>query len=171
MKKTYYSWSHIEGACLDIVRQMYINNWKPDYIVGITRGGLIPATLISHYIKIPMNTLNVSLRDYTSKESNCWMAEDAFGYKQQQKKILLVDDINDTGETIKWIKDDWKSCCIPNHELWDTVWGDNVRIATLTSNLSSKETVDYYKWECNKAEDDVWIVYPWEDFWNEQKIS
>lgn len=170
MKKIYYNWQQIEGACVDIVRQMQQDNWQPDYIVGITRGGAIPAVLISQYLDVPMNALKVSLRDASNTESNCWMAEDAYGYsgpfgKPITKNILVVDDINDTGATIAWIKQDWQSGCLPDDARWNSVWGHNVRFATLTTNMASKETADYSVWEVNKAEEDCWLVYPWEDFW------
>ena len=162
MKKVYYSWSQVEGACLDIARQMSVHDWKPDYIVGITRGGLVPANLLSQYTGIKMYTLNVSLRDGDGGESNLWMAEDAFN----NKKILIVDDINDTGATVNWIKQDWPSGCFPDNEKWNHVWGDNVRFAVLTHNQSSEfKDPDYNVWTVNKAEDDCWLVYPWEDFW------
>jgi hypoxanthine phosphoribosyltransferase len=107
------------------------------------------------------------------------MAEDAFGYVSKidrddvwskstsdpkvKKNILVVDDINDTGATFAWIKQDWQSGCLPDDPNWDTVWGQNVRFAVMTENLSSEfEEVNYHWHEVNKAEDDVWLVYPWE---------
>ena len=189
MKKIYYNWRQIEGACLEIARQLGKDNWRPDYIVGITRGGLIPATMLSQYLGVQMNTLNVSLRDGGECESNLWMAEDAFGYVNKEdreivtiegsgvpiesdptdparrKNILVVDDINDTGATIKWIKKDWQSGCLPDNYHWNSIWGKNVRFAVLTDNLASKEDVDYSVWEVNKAEKICWCVYPWEEYW------
>jgi hypoxanthine phosphoribosyltransferase len=179
MKKIYYSWSLIEGACLDIARQLQKDNWRPDYIVGITRGGAIPAVLLSQYLGIPMKPLQVSLRDGGDCVSDCGMAEDAFGYVSKEirefdhipcnvesaKNILIVDDINDQGSTIAWIKQDWESGCMPDSDRWDYVWNNNVRFATLTNNLASKESVDYSVWEVNKAEEDCWLVYPWEEYW------
>ena len=172
MKKVYYTWQQVEGACLDIARQINNSNWRPDYIVGITRGGLVPAVLLSQYLEVPMQSLDVSLRDGGQCVSNCGMAEDAYGFNAAEKdgdplckNILVVDDINDQGSTIAWIKQDWQSSCLPNDARWNYVWGHNVRFATLTNNLSSKETVDYSVWEVNKAEDDCWLVYPWENFW------
>ena len=79
MKKIYYSWSQIEGACLEIARQLQQDNWRPDYIVGITRGGAVPSILLSQYIGIPMRPLEVSLRDGGNCTSDLGMAEDAFG--------------------------------------------------------------------------------------------
>jgi hypoxanthine phosphoribosyltransferase len=171
MKKIFYSWKDVQGAVIDIARQLHQDDWRPDYIVGITRGGLIPATLLSQYLDTKMHTLGVSLRDSeTGPESNLWMAEDAYGYNREDgvpaaKNILIVDDINDSGATIAWIKQDWQSGCLPNDARWDHVWGQNVRFATLSNNVGSKETVDYSVWEVSKAEEDCWLVYPWEDFW------
>lgn len=168
MKKQYYTWHDIEGACLEIARQIRCSDWTPDYIVGITRGGLIPANLLSQYLNIPMSTLNVSLRDHAVTESNCWMAEDALSINDplERKNILIVDDINDTGATINWIKDDWQSVCYPDNIDWkDNIWHKSVRFAALTDNMSSDATVDFNNWEINKDEEDIWIVFPWEEFW------
>lgn len=193
MKKVYYTWRQIEGAVIDIARQLQKDQWRPDYVVGITRGGAIPAVMLSQYLGVPMRPLAVSLRDGGECVSDCGMAEDAFGYPKQEihvddendigavldaassllempeapgyKNILVVDDINDSGATIAWIKKDWPSSCLPDDPDWEHVWGNNVRFATLTNNLASKETVDYTVWEVNKAEEDCWLVYPWEEFW------
>lgn len=165
MKKIYYTWKDVQGAVIDIARQMQVDNWKPDYVVGITRGGLAPAVMLSQYLGVKMETLKVQLRDGGECESNLWMAEEAFGYDAPPKNILIVDDINDSGATIDWIKKDWQSGCFPDGSRWQEMWGTNVRIATLTNNTASSEEVDYSVWEVNKAEEDCWLVYPWEDFW------
>jgi len=147
VEKLYVNWNDIDHMVDDLINQMFADNWKPDYIVGITRGGLTPAIMMSHKTGIKMYTLDVRLRDGgtdSNLESNLWMAEDA----RLGKKILLVDDINDTGETIGWIKDDWQS--------------DNMKFAMLIENEASKVSSDYNCKTVNKFEKDVWIVYPWE---------
>ena len=183
MKKKYYSWDDVEHAANKIIVQMYNDNWRPDYIVGITRGGLPLAVLLSHKLNCRMETLKVKLRDCKDGEqceTNCWMAEDAFGYVStfdrdgifeevvsspaKKKNILIVDDINDTGATFNWIKQDWQGGCLPHDPDWDTVWGQNVRFAVMTQNWASEfEHIDYYWDEVNKAEEDVWLVYPYEE--------
>ena len=165
IKKHYYSWSDIETMCTSIVHQMYADNWRPDYIIGLTRGGNVPATIISNMTGIRCEALKVSLRDDTSEnESNLWMAEDAFGHNKEPMNILIIDDINDTGATFNWIMQDWRSGCLPSDNRWDAVWNNNVRFATLTDNLASEftEHCAYTCHEINKAEEDVWLVYPWE---------
>ena len=113
--KFYYTWTDIENCCLDIVNKMYADEWRPDYIVGITRGGNVRATNISNMTGIGCEALKVSLRDDNRvSESACWMAEDAFGYPHsdsggQGKNILIVDDINDSGTTFKVVTDIFKN--------------------------------------------------------------
>lgn len=181
MKKLYVSELDIRDYVNKISFKMYKDGWRPDYIVGITRGGLVPAVYMSHAIDVPMHTLEVSLRDGGDTESNGWMAEDAFGYVSSsagprpggepttdpslRKNILILDDINDTGATLDWIIEDWQDSNLPNATAWaDGIWNGNVRFAVLFDNLASKfsRKIDYSAVEINKAEEDVWIVYPWE---------
>jgi hypoxanthine phosphoribosyltransferase len=152
VKKKFYTWGHVEKMCTQLVTQLYDSEWKPDYIVGVTRGGNVPATILSNMTGIRCEAVKVALRDGESGKSGDsidWMAQDAL----DGKKILVVDDINDTGATFQWIADDWKL----NGD-------DNVRFAVLTENLSSDfDRVQYSCDEVNKAEEDVWLVYPWEN--------
>ena len=166
----------------NIMRQVTIDLFRPDYVVGITRGGLVPALMISHYLNIPMHTLKVSLRsDPPDTESNSWMAEDAFGYVSpedqaiiksrwdpiKRKNILIVDDINDSGATFDRIKQDWIGSCFPDEkEVWNSVWNHNVKFAVLVDNeASSFEGIDYFGEAINKVEDPIWIRFPWERWW------
>ncbi len=193
MNKQAITYQELNGLVAKICRDITISGFKPDYVVGLTRGGLIPAVMISHYLNVPMHTLKVSLRDDVDTESNCWMAEDALGPQTNKriienendigsvleaasdlleqgdlyKNILIVDDINDTGATLNWIMKDWPASCFPDDPAWDEVWNQNVKFAVLVDNLSSDCNVkmDYVGFEVNKAEKDVWIDFPWEDWW------
>jgi uncharacterized protein len=193
MNKLIINHTELNGLVSKICRDITISGWRPDYVVGLTRGGLIPAVMISHYLNVPMYSLSVSLRDNdTGPESNSWMAEDALGPNSRErfienpvdvsgileaaadllengtyKEILIVDDINDTGATFNWIMKDWKSGCFPNDPSWDEVWNNNVKFAVLVDNLASKCDVkmDFVGREINKAENDVWVDFPWEDWW------
>ena len=182
MHKLILSNEDVNGLLGKICRDITLDDWRPDYVVGLTRGGLTAAVMISHYFKIPCETLKVSLRDGGESESNCWMAEDAFGYIPDgplregidkrsdatfKKKILVVDDINDSGATINWIMQDWPGSCLPNDPDWQYVWGNNVRYAVLVDNLSSQAELSpsYTGQTINKAEQDVWVDFPWESWW------
>jgi hypoxanthine phosphoribosyltransferase len=186
MNKLVINNQQLSGLVSKICRDIVISGWRPDYIVGLSRGGLTPAVMISHYLNVPMYTLNVSLRDSnTGPESNLWMAEDALGHTDKTidpmlddpmsllqegraKDILIVDDINDTGATFNWIMKDWPSGCFPEDPTWENeVWNQNVKFAVLVDNLASRCTanMDFVGMEINKAEKDVWVDFPWEDWW------
>jgi hypoxanthine phosphoribosyltransferase len=162
MIKQSLSWDEVTCLVNDLARQVSLSNWKPDYIVGLVRGGCVPAVMLSHYLNVPCETLKVSLRDGGSCESNLWMAEDAY----EGKNILVVDDINDSGATINWIKQDWPSGCFPDDEKWAKIWENNVKFAVLVDNSASNAYSDFCGMTVNKAENDVWIDFPWESFWN-----
>ena len=152
MNNIYLTNTDIQKYVSTIVSQLYKDNWRPDYIVGITRGGLTPSVMLSQFTGIKMHTLDVRLRDGDEKESNVSMADDA----QLGKNILVLDDINDTGATFNWIMDDW-----------DVNNATNVRFAVLMDNIASdcKVNMSYVGTEINKAEDPSWIVFPWEEWW------
>jgi xanthine phosphoribosyltransferase len=194
MNKLVIKQQEFNGLVSKLCRDIVNSGWRPDYIVGLTRGGLVPAVMISQYLEIPMHALSVSLRDSdTGPESNLWMAEDALGPRTRErivddandiagilqaanslleegstyKNILIVDDINDTGATLNWIMQDWASGCFPDDPAWEEVWNQNVKFAVVVDNIASKcaTKMDYVGMEVNKAENDVWIDFPWEDWW------
>lgn len=175
MNKRIIDYKEYCGLVAKICRDITLSEWKPDYVVGITRGGLMPAVMISHYLNIPMQSIDISLRDGGECESNLWMAEDAFGYHTHRggavegkaKNILIVDDINDTGATLNWLMSDWPSGCFPDDPTWEEIWNNNVKFAVIVDNLASrcKVDMDFVGIEVNKAENDVWIEFPYEEWW------
>ena len=67
------------------------------------------------------------------------------------KKYLVIDDINDSGATLNRLAQ------YMNEQTW--------RSAVLINNLPSPFEPDYQGFEINKDEEDVWVVYPWEAWW------
>jgi xanthine phosphoribosyltransferase len=193
MIKRTVSWTEYQGLVGKLARDISVSGWRPDYIVGITRGGALPAVMLSHYLDVPMYTLDVKLRDHINTESNLWMAGDALGSQSRErlvadendidsileaasglleegdnfKNILIVDDMNDSGATINWIIQDWQAGCFPHDPSWEEVWNGNVKFAVLFDNLGSNCNVkmDFVGEEINKAENDIWIDFPYEDWW------
>lgn len=150
-KKAYYSWEEVAGLTQDIIRQTTVDGKQFDAVVGLTRGGLTPAVLISQYLDIPMHTLKVSLRDHVGKDDLELMAGFLGINDTIKKHVLVIDDINDTGATINAIKDVWDS--------------NYVTYAVLFNNEASEAEVDYSAKDINKLENDAWIIFPWEDWW------
>ena len=138
------TWDDYNELVSSIASQM--GDWEPQAIVGLTRGGLIPAVQFSHMFNVKLYTLNISLRDGKAPSTK-------FNWKQLEKyeRILIVDDINDSGATL--------------HEVHNQFYGNalhNPRFATLLSKRSSKMSVDYVGEHINSTKENDWIVFPWE---------
>ena len=143
--RKYYSWDDVQKCAHKLALEMYKNNFRPNYIVGLNRGGLPLSVILSHLLDCNHYTLDVRLRD------------------KMRKQILVVDDINDTGATFDWIKQDWESGCLPDSIGWEDVWHENVRFATMCEKTHTNfGNVDYVWEEIDTSEKDTWIVFPWE---------
>lgn len=124
--------------------------WIPDFVIGIGRGGLVPAVFISHRLNLPMLSI-----DHSSKEPG--FADELLGKVAAKSaagtKLLFIDDINDSGGTIDYIRRILaQNGC--DH--------GNLRFAVLLNNLRSKVEVDYWSQVIDRAADKRWFVFPWE---------
>jgi hypoxanthine phosphoribosyltransferase len=70
------------------------------------------------------------------------------------KNILVIDDINDTGKALTEISNYFTF----NYEA-------NFKYSTLISNVTSTFEVDYFSIDINKFEEEIWIIFPWENWW------
>lgn len=149
-----YSYSDFHNGIERIVQQVKDSNFEPSYIVGIVRGGAVPAVYLSHKLKLPVVMVHWNTRDETQwgNESNCWIPEDI----NNGDKILLVDDIVDGGDTIKELLNDW------NSSISDELEVDNIRVAAMYYNTAQDVNVDYFDRAINREEDKRWIIFPWE---------
>lgn len=125
-------------------------DWRPSFLIGIGRGGLVPAVFLSHATGLP--TLSV---DYSSQVPD-FAAEPLRKLArrtQQDERLLFVDDINDTGRTIVHLR----------QVLADAgAIAANVRFATLIDNVRSLARVDYAARVIDRAVTKDWFVFPWE---------
>ena len=148
--KKFYTWKQIETMSLflaDLVEPKLFT-----HIIGISRGGCIPATIISHKLNIPMIPVKLSTRDHADEMIPDFPIGHGDGYHYiDQYNFLVVDDINDTGETFKRMQS------IMMHR-----GAHYVEYAVLIDNEPSYFTVDYWAEKINKEKDPRWIVYPWE---------
>ena len=146
MEKTIVSWKSIMSHCIKIVKELkdrYPNIL--DYeIVGLSRGGLIPSVIISNMLNI-RKVYSIGLRTYADQEK----ASNAEIYQvpdiSSMQKILLIDDISDSGDSFISIKE-----MLVNKE---------VVTVSLFLKKRTKFIPDIYS---KKAKDASWIVFPWE---------
>lgn len=124
--------------------------WSPDFVIGIGRGGLVPAVYISHQLNLPMLSI-----DHSSKVPG--FADELLGKVAEKSadgtKLLFVDDINDSGGTIDYIRRLLAA---------DGCAAENLRFAVVLSNTRSKVAVDYWAETIDRETDKRWFVFPWE---------
>ena len=130
-----------------LIREINLYGSKPDMVIGIQRGGLIPAVHLSHYYDVPLQTMTVSFRD----QSNV-VGFDVIAKVDPNIKTLIIDDINDSGKTFKYIKNRNKN-------------NKNITYCSLVDNLNSDFQVNYCGLEIDKKEEQ-WVVFPRENWWS-----
>jgi len=131
-------------------RRIRESAWAPEFVIGVGRGGLVPAVYISHQLSLPMLSIDHSARVPGFADE---LLAKVATMSAAGTRLLFVDDINDSGGTIQYIR-----------ELLETngCAGDNLRFAVLITNHGSRSTVDYWTDEIDRAEDKRWFVFPWE---------
>ena len=126
------------------------SGWRPDHIVGIGRGGLVPGAYLSHATGISL--LSVDQSSGVPDFAEGLLAKLAAA-TQRGTRILLIDDINDSGRTI---------LAVQHAIAGEGGPADRVRIAVLIDNRRSAARVDYRAQTIDRATDKRWFVFPWE---------
>ena len=124
------------------------SNWNPDLILSVNRGGCVPGVFLSHKIGVRHEVYSFDFNRVT-QDDNLYTK-----IISKYSSVLIIDDINDTGNTLSKIKDKFKKNI------------SKLKFAVLINNKSSSFKVDYYSDEIDKSIDNSWIVFPWEDLYN-----
>jgi hypoxanthine phosphoribosyltransferase len=143
------SWEDCHYMTILMKRQMNRDGWSPEYIIGLSRGGNVPATIFSHLFNVPARILNVSFRDFPEQDD----MDKFFSWAHlTNKNVLVVDDINDSGKTLEYVRNTYKHWMAP----------EKVRYAALVHNIPSVFPVNYFGKTIDKSQHDVWVTFPWE---------
>ena len=152
-----YNYSDFRDGIESIARQVEESGYKPDLIVGVVRGGSVPAVYLSHRLKIPVQMVHWNTRDSSKwgNESNCWIPEQIM---EEGLKVLLVDDIVDGGDTIRELLADWQTSVAGVGNLPV----DNIRISSMIYNTAQDVTPHFYHQTIDRDQDQRWVIFPWE---------
>jgi hypoxanthine phosphoribosyltransferase len=158
--KRYVSYDDMNAMLNKMYRDMAIEGYKPDVVVGLTRGGLIPAVHFSHYFDVPMVAFKYSLRDHPGTDP----IEKLIELTGQYANILIVDDICDEGHTLHEIFEAMKTAPgVVDPAGMGMMIEMFFKTAVLQHNLGATLfEPDYAGEEINKVEKPEWIVYPFE---------
>jgi hypoxanthine phosphoribosyltransferase len=149
MEKIFLTWETVQSdieKCLDQIKDKSF-----DFILGLMRGGSIPATILSNKLNVPLRMFGI--KSYIDTKQNDEITiyqtcrDSIINAKSNRKNLLIVDDLSDSGNTLKFAVDNYK------------YYFDNVY--TLTPYVKEGTTFepDFYS---RRYEKDSWLVFPWE---------
>ena len=140
-------WNRIYALLLSQAEKIRGSGFKPDVIVGVTRGGWVPARVLSDLLEITeLATVGVEFYLGVAETRNEPVLTQRVSADVTGKKVLLVDDVADTGKSLRFAKD---------HILQKGT--AEVRIATVYRKPFSLIKPDFYEKETR-----CWVVFPWE---------
>lgn len=119
-----------------------------DCILGIVRGGAIPATLLAHKLKTKnMQFIQISSYASDNRQGNLIETAPLNITSIMNKKVVVVDDISDSGMTLDYIDRIYRR------------YTDKMFYFTV---ISKKKTVFNPDYSHIIAEPDEWVKFPWE---------
>jgi hypoxanthine phosphoribosyltransferase len=144
MEKKHVSYEYI-SFIVDLLEQRVRKDY--DFIVGVGRGGLIPATMLAY--KLKKKVVSFGINTYNDMvQTDKYVIYQPISIPTKQSKILVVDDICDTGNTFNIIRDIY--CKEENLD---------IEFASLFVKDSKSHLVDYYGLSVS---DGIWLDFPWE---------
>ena len=141
------SWDQIYDLLLNIANRIHKNGFKPDIIIGVSRGGWPPARVMSDLLENP-KVANVAAEFYVgvAETKGKPVITQPVSVSVKGKKVLVVDDVADTGESLKLVQ---------SH--LDEQGATEVKTITIYYKPWSVIIPDYYEKETRS-----WIIFPWE---------
>ena len=141
------SWDQSYQMTFYMFEKITEDGFYPDVIVGIARGGWIPARLLADFYG-NRRTANIKIEFYdnTTKATDDPIITQEISENVEDKIVLVVDDVADSGKSL---------VAAVNHI--KQMKPSELRTATLYYKKHSIIKPDYYI-----KETQAWIVYPWE---------
>lgn len=138
---------HYQQYILDLIAGMKTEEYTA--VIGIGRGGFIPAIYISHYFTIPMSSVFVSSYGENNEQQKLFVSR--FNYVEfNTDNILIVDDITDSGKTLTEVK-----------KQVEEEFKVSAKTATLFLKKGSIIKPDYFMRE---VPSDDWVIFPYEKY-------
>ncbi len=144
------SWDEIADWARDLSSKILESGWRPDVVMAIARGGYVPARLVCDNLGV-MDLVSVQVVHWPSTAQvieKAFIKHEARADSLAEKRVLVIDDIVDTGDSISLAK-----------EYAEKAGAGEVRSAALQwISTVAKFKPDYYS---INVRDWKWFVYPW----------
>ncbi len=142
------SWDEMHNLSRIVSNKIKKSGYKPDAIIAILRGGMVPAMNLSDLLGIKdILTLKVEHWGITATRNRKAELKSSICGDIKGKKILLVDDLTDTGGSMR--------VCINYLKKLNPV---EIRTAVLIHKKQSRFEPDFYAERIDKWR---WIILPW----------
>jgi len=142
------SWDYIRELSEIVAEKIKGSGFKPDLIIGVTRGGWVPAMNLSDLLGIKdLLALKVEHWGITATKSGRAELKFPLDVELEGKKVLLVDDLTDTGESLK----------VSMKHLRELNPGE-VKTVTLIHKSQSEFVPDFY---AERRKEWKWLIFPW----------
>ena len=151
MNKLWYNWYEMRRDVNTLCREISLDKFDPNVIVGLSRGGLTPGVMMSHWMNKPFKPIKTSLRDFPEWED--------YLPRKTDERVLILDDVCDSGITFTRIRE-----YIQKNSLKEI--NCDIRFAVLWWNNEIEFEPNYYVNEIAKDSTNTWIHFPWESWWN-----
>ena len=149
------TWNQIYAMLRSQAEKIRRSGFKPEIIVGITRGGWVPARILSDFLEIlDLAVVRVEFYLGVAETRDEPVMTQGVSAVVKDKKMLLVDDVADTGKSLRLVREHIRQ-----------QGAAEVRIATVYYKPFSIVTPDYYEKETRR-----WVVFPWDAKENIKKI-
>lgn len=162
MEKLYYSNKDLNKDLSEITRQIHVSGFKPDVVIGPGRGAYVMGVMLSHYFEVPFHGFEWQTRDHDMIKESTRL--ETILSKYSSEDILMVDDINDSGQTLTDIKSVVdKFDREENKNLF--ALHEGIKYATLFDKESSSFGDVSFTGNIVTPEEEKWVVFPYEEWW------
>ena len=138
------TYSQLHEACETLAKRL----GPADFIVGLSRGGLLPGVIISHLLDIPFKPLEYSSKSGAG-DKICenviprWISDN-----ETIKTVHLIDDIADSGNSLR--------------EVIQILTENNFRVEASVLYFKTSSVVVPHNYVYEIPPDSEWIIFPFE---------
>lgn len=142
------SWRRFHTLARQLARRVRASGYRPDTLVAVGRGGYMPARILADFLDI-MDLTSFKVEHYrAAHKGRAALVRYPLRTDLSGRRVLLVDDVSDSGDTFRVALEHVNSCGRPAE----------VRSAVLHHKTVSAYVPDYYAQKVVKWR---WIIYPW----------
>ncbi len=156
-EKIYFTYNQIHKTIKNLSQEIKLSSFTPDLMVAIGTGGFIPARMMKTFLHLPILTVGIKYYNNENRLQNKpekiqWI--DEVEKKLSGKKILLVDEVDDSCSTLEYCLRE-----LLKHN------PDEIAVAVLHKKDKPKAGVipdEITKYYCGEIIPDSWCCYPWD---------